>query len=461
MLGYNERLTAFGRESKWMAEVWKQWRGQVVDDQFPLLQYLCGSDQCAVFLTSFNQQKAAIKLMPGVPGTAAEPLKAWQAAAKLSHPQLLKLLHAGQWTKNGHFFLYVVTEFAEEDLSQILPQRALTAREVRDMLRPVLGVLAYLHQNNFVHGHLKPSNILATGDQLKVSSDGLHSAGDLVRSVSTPSIYLAPEVDNQGLSPASDIWSLGVVLVEALTQRPPAWNEKEEDPKIPASLPDPFREIAENCLHRDPAQRWTIDQIQAALNPTAPAVPRRAVVSSDKASDPGNHRFALPAIAGAFVIIAVLLAAKFAGHSSTSEAGNTPTTVAQSQSSEPPETPEKAGPAPPASSAPAPSGSPSGSSSGAVLKKVVPDVPRSARNTIQGTVRVSVLASVDPSGSVSATRFENRGPSAYFANVAMKAAKDWKFKSPQVNGHEVASNWTLHFDFKRSGTNVRSEPRSR
>jgi hypothetical protein len=43
----------------------------------------------------------------------------------------------------------------------------------------------------------------------------------------------------------------------------------------------------------------------------------------------------------------------------------------------------------------------------------------------------------------------------------MKAAKDWKFKSPQVGGREVASNWTLHFDFKRSGTNVRSEQKSR
>jgi TonB family protein len=445
----------------WMAEVWKQWRGQIVDNSFPLLQYLCGSDQCAVFLTSFKQQQAAIKLVPASSASATEPLKPWQAAAGLSHPHLLKLLHAGQWAKNGHSFHYAVTEFAEEDLSQILPQRALTAREARDMLRPVLGVLAYLHQNNFVHGHLKPSNILASGDQLKVSSDGLHTAGDLVRTASTPSVYLAPEVDNQGLSPASDVWSLGVVLVEALTQRAPVWDEKQQDPKVPASLPDPFREITENCLRRDPAQRWTIDQIQAFLNPTAPAVPKRAVASTETPHAPAKRRFTLPLIAGAAVVIAVLFAAKFAGHPSASEAGTTPTTVTQARPSEQPPTSEKAAVVPPAPAVTPTVEKPSGSSSGAVVKQVVPDVPRSARNTIQGTVRVSVLASVDPSGNVSATRFENHGPSAYFANLAMKAAKDWKFKSPELDGREVASNWTLHFDFRRSGTNVRSERKPR
>lgn len=443
-----------------MAEVWKQWRGQIVDDSFPLLQYLCGSDQCAVFLTSFNQQKAAIKLIPTSSASAIEPLKAWQAAARLSHPHLLKLLQAGQWAKNGHSFLYAVTEFAEEDLSQILPQRALTAREVRDMLRPLLGVLDYLHQNNFVHGHLKPSNILASGDHLKLSSDGLHTAGDLIRTASTPSLYLAPEVDNQGLSPASDVWSLGVVLVEALTQRPPVWNEKQEDPKVPPSLPDPFRQITENCLRRDPARRWTIEQIQTSLNPTVPAVPKPAVVSTELSPAPAKRRFTFPLIAGAVVVIAVFLAAKFAGHPSASEAGNTSATVTQSQPSEQSPTSKKAAvPSAPGESQTVKQSS--GSSSGAVVKQVVPDVPRSARNTIQGTVRVSVLASVDPSGNVSAARFENHGPSAYFANLAMKAAKDWKFKSPEVDGREMASNWTLHFDFKRNGTNVRSERKTR
>jgi len=453
-LGYNERLTPLPMDVKWMAEAWKQLRGQVVEDRFPLLQCLCGSDQCAVFLTSLNQQKAAIKLIPTVPGTPNEQFKAWQAASKLSHPHLLKLVRAGQWTKNGQSFLYVVTEFADEDLSQILPQRALTARETRDMLRPLLAVLAHLHQNNFVHGHLKPSNILATGDQLKVSSDGLHAVGDLINGSGTPSIYLAPEVDNQGLSPASDVWALGVVLVEVLTQRPPVWEDKRSDPKIPASVPDPFREIAENCLHRDPAQRWTVDRIQACLGATPSSTPMRSEAIKNEA--PVKRRFTLPLIA-AIVIVAVFLAARFAGRPSQ-KSSQTATTqsVPVSQASE--ASPVAAEPvSAPVAEAPRTTTAPA---SGSVLKQVVPDVPRSARNTIQGTVKVSVVASVDPSGDVTATHFETHGPSAYFANLAMKAAKDWKFKAPQVDGREMSSTWTLHFDFKRSGTNVHSSQKS-
>ena len=46
------------------------------------------------------------------------------------------------------------------------------------MLESVLDVLAYLHGKGFVHGHIKPANIMASGDELKVSSDGLRRAGE-------------------------------------------------------------------------------------------------------------------------------------------------------------------------------------------------------------------------------------------------------------------------------------------
>ena len=69
--------------------------------------------------------------------------------------------------------LYVVMEYAEENLSEILPQRPLSSAEARDMLPPVLDALAYLHGKGFVQGRLKPSNIMAVADQVKLSSDGL------------------------------------------------------------------------------------------------------------------------------------------------------------------------------------------------------------------------------------------------------------------------------------------------
>ena len=192
---------------------------------------------------------------------------------------------------------------------------------------------------------------------------------------------------------------------------------------------------------------------RAALGAAASTTQKRPVPAKDVV--PAKRRFTLPLIAAAVVIVAVFLAAKFAGRPSQSAPETASTqTAAAPQPSESNSAPALAPPQPSSPTAEAPR-STEPSTSGAVLKQVVPDVSRSARNTIQGTVRVSVIASVDSSGNVSAARFENRGPSAYFANLAMKSAKDWKFKSPQVDGREVASNWTLHFDFKRGGTSVR------
>ena len=64
-------------------------------------------------------------------------------------------------------------EYAEENLGQILPQRALTPEEIRDLLEPALDTLAFIHSKSLAHGRLKPSNIMAAGDQLKLSSDSL------------------------------------------------------------------------------------------------------------------------------------------------------------------------------------------------------------------------------------------------------------------------------------------------
>ena len=72
---------------------------------------------------------------------------------------------------------YVVTEYADEVLSQIIPERPLTSDETRAMLGPVIDALEYLHGKGLVHGHLKPSNILVVDEQLKISADSLTPAG--------------------------------------------------------------------------------------------------------------------------------------------------------------------------------------------------------------------------------------------------------------------------------------------
>jgi TonB family protein len=273
-----------------MAVTWKQFEGQIVDDEFPLEQVLASSEHSAVFLTQHGDsqlQKAAIKLIHAEPATAELLLSRWRLAAQLSHPNLLRLLDFGRCCLEDTNFLYVVMEFAEEDLSQILPQRALTPAEARDMLHPVLDVLVYLHGKGLIHGHLKPSHILASSDQLKLSSDTLSSIAEPRAPIARPSPYNAPEAATSGLSTASDVWSLGMTLVEALTQRAPVVSpEAKSDPVIPDALPQPFLDIARHALLHDPKRRWTTAEIAARLSPTAMAATASARSVSSSAVSP-------------------------------------------------------------------------------------------------------------------------------------------------------------------------------
>src|SRR5580698_7952557 len=151
-------------------EPWPRWEGEVINGQYPLLRLLDGSPHSAVFATRATGQEApaaAIKIVPIERVTLAQ-LSHWRAAADLSQPHLLRLLDAGLCQLGGRQFLFVVMEEAEQTLAQVLPNRALTADEVQELLLPTLDALAFLHGKNLVQGQLKPANFLVVNDQLKL-----------------------------------------------------------------------------------------------------------------------------------------------------------------------------------------------------------------------------------------------------------------------------------------------------
>ena len=163
------------------AAIRSDWVGRLIDGRFTLLTWLGGSQYSGVFLTELQgqQQKASIKLIPADAPDAEAHSSGWASASALSHPHLMRLFQTGTAEIDGVRVLYAVSEYSDEDLSQILPERPLTPTEAREMLDPVLDALSYLHSKGFVHGHLKPSNILVVEDQVKLSSDSLHGAGRL------------------------------------------------------------------------------------------------------------------------------------------------------------------------------------------------------------------------------------------------------------------------------------------
>jgi TonB family protein len=215
------------------------------------------------------------------------------------------------------------------------------------------------------HGDLKPSNILAVEDTVKLSSDTV-SAGD----------------------PAADIRALGVVLVQALRS------------SAIDALPFPFREAVQNCRFAGEIVVWL-----RSPEPTARKPRLRYYV------------------AAAVLVLGAAIAAGVAMHRTAAPA-------APDRQAEPPH------------SAPA--------AQDEITRRVLPDIPAKARNTIHGKATVVVGVAVDASGNVAKATLEPGG-SPYFGALALEAARQWKFTAVEGAGPR---NWTLRFEIAPAETQV-------
>lgn len=88
------------------------------------------------------------------------------------------------------------------------------------------------------------------------------------------------------------------------------------------------------------------------------------------------------------------------------------------------------------------------------VDEVLPDVPRSALETIRGTVRVSVRVTVDNQGSVTDAAAHDRGPSRYFERLAVDAAKKWTFTPAHSEAPRTAA---VKFNFTRAGVTAQAD----
>lgn len=463
-----------------MIEVQRHLQGQLIDRRFPLIQYLGGTNHSSVFLTEYEyaegrSRKATIKLVEALPGYEEAQLIRWRLAAKFSHPNLLHIFEMDRCKVDGTPMLYVVTEYAEENLADTLLERPLTPAEAHDLFGAVLDVLGYIHSKGFVHGRVQPSNIMAIDDQVKLSSDGICRIDEMTEHRNGRTRYSAPEYSVSAPSTASDIWSLGVTMVECLTgSLEKSGAAGNNGISVPADLPVPFLEMARHCLVIEPHRRWDVSELKARLqkkiSPEPQAAPKIRVQPKAASASPKKPFPVALTIAG--VVVAMILLGLAFFHRSSSASGPVSTstaTVAEQPKAAPAASPKGENArsaraeakstakekfreiAPPRTEAPRPV-STSGNLKGDVTHRVMPDVPRSASDTIWGTVRVGVRVNVDPSGNVEGAKLDPEGPSKYFARLSLDAAREWKFRPPSVNGANVASEWVIHFGYRKTET---------
>jgi TonB family protein len=448
-----------------MNEMWKRWEGRTVNGKFPLQTYVGGSDHSAVFLTSLQgrhgeTERAAIKLI-AVDGEGSEDqLKRWSAARELSHPHLIRIFDMGHATVDGTSILYVVQEYAEENLSQILPERALTVEETRALLPPVLRALQFLQDKGLAHGRIQPSNIMAIGEQVKLSSDAVGPLGERRAGARTSGAFEPPEAATGTISTAGDVWQLGAALVEVLTQRRPVWDsERSSNQEVPTNLPEPFREVASRCLQFDAEKRCTIAEISngltrvAATTETADSGP--AVARMQPTSGIGRYLLAGAAI----VALAFVLIPRFISKSKPADSVSEARSV-ESKSISPAQIVQPATPSPESNAQGRASGiadskgadSANADSQAEVVKRVVPEVSSSARRRIRGTIQVGVKVKVDAAGNVAKAKVASGRANRYFKHAALAAAQDWKFAPAQTGDLAGNREWKLQFAFSRSKT---------
>jgi hypothetical protein len=433
-----------------MTEDWtKQWERRIVNGVYPLRRFLGRSDHSVVFLTECKAQnvaQAAIKILPAKPALIEAQLAHWSRLASLSHPHLMRLLEAGRCQLGGHNFLFFVMDYAEQNLAQILRGRRLTPEEVRDLLPATLDAATYLHSKNLVLGSLKPSNFLAVGDQLKLASDTIRPAGERTANTAKPSLYDPPEARNGRGSTAGDIWGLGITLVEALTQSPPAWSrERPETISLPANLAPEFVDTVQRCLNLDPGRRPVIADLAAQFNTAAPPTPSAAppamkepLVRTLSTQISPRTRLLATAITVGIVILWAVWTGVHMFHTHASAQQSAPLAPAAPAAVPPP-----AAVVAPKASTPAPLPT--------VLHQELPEPSRSARESIRGVIDIAVRVNVDHSGNVVAAALDSRGSNRYFARIAVDAAKKWKFG--QVAEQDPRA-WLLHFEFTRTGTSA-------
>jgi len=266
---------------------WQRLVGDTIDGKYLLHKLLGFSPSGATFDASplsleIAHQHVALKLTERAAGHEEQQLLEITGLAGLTHPSLIRSFTPGICIVDRLQMLYLPAEMGDESLDARLGSQPLSLDETRDIGTALSAALAYLHEQHrpLVHRNIKPSNAMRIGARWKLGDFGLirsvpSSAGVRERSFTGTTEYAPPESYDGLISPAWDIWSLGILLHEAATGRHPFHGSNShqdlqqavcfEQPDVSEELPGAFIAMLRACLAGDPSARWSAARVLEEL----------------------------------------------------------------------------------------------------------------------------------------------------------------------------------------------------
>lgn len=219
-------------------------------------------------------RQVAIKILKdeymGDPGFLERFRAEARHAALVNHEGIANVYDYGE--ENGSAYL-VMELVPGEALSTILErERVLPSDQVMDIVAQTAAALGAAHRAGLVHRDIKPGNLLITPDhRVKITDFGIARIADQVPLTATGQVmgtvqYLSPEqASGHAATPATDIYSLGIVAYECLAGRRPFTGESQvaiamahindEPPALPVTVPTPVRNLVMSALAKEPKDR--------------------------------------------------------------------------------------------------------------------------------------------------------------------------------------------------------------
>jgi eukaryotic-like serine/threonine-protein kinase len=273
-------------------------KGTLVDERYTLVRKIGSGGMADVWLAQDEElgREVAIKLLHDRFAQDKDFVERFrreaQSAAGLQHPNVVSIFDRGEFRDT----YFIAMEYVDGPTLKDLVKGGMGTQDAIDFTRQILAAARFAHRKGIVHRDLKPQNVLIDDEgRARVADFGIArgEASDITQAgeVMGTAQYLSPEqAQGKEVTASSDIYSIGVILYEALTGRVPfegdqavtvALKQVSETPRRPSAInpkvPPALDAVVMRALAKDPEARFKdAEAFSKALDAaeSAPDTPR-------------------------------------------------------------------------------------------------------------------------------------------------------------------------------------------